>query len=732
LILLIFHCILDHQGEHTPRPSVGAPWALQSHDHDQVQRQRALAARLSRVLLFQQRVKEKTLRVSRSIKCCALAVVVALVVVGEPASGVTKTVPQQYATIQAAISAASAGDTIRVLAGTYTGPIDVNKSLVLIGSGPDTATTIVAPTDFASNSAYDYSLPGFFPERAIVHIGAASPIAVTFRGFTVDGLRRGPSFDSAGTQQIAYSGILAEQCTVTVYLGTVRNILPADSGSTWDPNRVWNGRGIHVRGASTALIRRNYIEQVNRFHILINATDSTAVAPPAFPTALVDSNVIVGKGVYNGGQKGIWFNTGAWGTIAWNTLSALDYGNYSVEPERASGIVIRYGYLNTVNGSVIHHNSISSSTSTNNKGMYVQGRRETVADNSISGYRWGIEVHAGDGVPVPPETVMVVRNTITGGKVGVLVVSENPDTTSDLVTIGGSPANKNIITGQLPSSQSGSAIALSMREHLDQVNFRGPIPVDARYNDFGVYTSAEILDRLFQASDTTFPSGAPLDTVYFFPFWVPSVTANLRAFLQGPYVTPGDSMTNTLRTGGTLASHFVGTPIPALAVDSIMIELRDSLTAISSTRRLFAPAWLLTDGTIRNFSDTSKAYVQFSDSVSGNFYFVTKHRNHLAIMSSSVVTCEGGSNPTAWDFSTGQSQAYGSNAMKSVGVRFAMYGANGDGNGVVNAIDRNSIWRVQNGSFGYFSGDFNLNGVVNAIDQNSFWRPNNGTFSQVP
>ena len=42
------------------------------------------------------------------------------------------------------------------------------------------------------------------------------------------------------------------------------------------------------------------------------------------------------------------------------------------------------------------------------------------------------------------------------------------------------------------------------------------------------------------------------------------------------------------------------------------------------------------------------------------------------------------------------------------------------------------IWRVQNGSFGYAGGDFDLNGAVNAVDQNLYWRVNNGTFSQVP
>jgi len=54
---------------------------------------------------------------------------------------VTITVPDDYATIQAAINNASAGDTIHVKNGTYTENVVVNKSLNLVGDG--WSTTIV-------------------------------------------------------------------------------------------------------------------------------------------------------------------------------------------------------------------------------------------------------------------------------------------------------------------------------------------------------------------------------------------------------------------------------------------------------------------------------------------------------------------------------------------------------------------------------------------------------------
>lgn len=71
--------------------------------------------------------------------------------------------------------------------------------------------------------------------------------------------------------------------------------------------------------------------------------------------------------------------------------------------------------------------------------------------------------------------------------------------------------------------------------------------------------------------------------------------------------------------------------------------------------------------------------------------------------------------------------------MKAVGTKFAMFAGNGNGDGAVNATDRNVVWRVQNGMVnGYYSGDFNLDGNVNATDRNAYWRLNNGTLSQVP
>ena len=100
-------------------------------------------------------------------------------------------------------------------------------------------------------------------------------------------------------------------------------------------------------------------------------------------------------------------------------------------------------------------------------------------------------------------------------------------------------------------------------------------------------------------------------------------------------------------------------------------------------------------------------------------------------MSAGAVTLNDASG--LYDFTTAQSQAYGTNPMIDLGSSvFGMIAGDGNGNGVINAIDRNAVWRVQNGTIGYLGGDFNLNSIVNAIDRNGYWRNNNGILTQVP
>ncbi len=635
---------------------------------------------------------------------------------------VTRLVPNTYATISAAVAAASNGDTIRVFSGVYTEHVNINKSLVLLGSGPDTAETIIAaPADFESSFAYTYSLPSFVAERTIVHIGGPAVITVVMRGFIVDGKRLGPQNNTGD----AYSGVLAERTILTFSNNTIKNVLPADSSSTYAV--TYNGRGITARGDSSVVaISNNILFDINRFHIYVNATDTTTILPATFPTATVSNNTITGKGVYDGAQKGIWFNNGAWGTISGNTITNMDYINAVIESDRATAIAVRRGFLNPAKRNLVLGNTVTTTSHTNNKGIFVEGQKDSIADNTVSGFRFGIQLDDQD-------SACIVRNTVTGGQIGIVVATTSIAPIAPyVITIGGSPSNKNTITGQ-DTSSIGAAIALSFRDALADGTFMSTVPVNAQYNDFGVYSESAIRNRIWDRADTTVIGSDLVDTVHFSPFYVDKIRASVKVFLQGPYVAAGDSMSKALNTGGQLASHFGATP-PTLAVDSINIELRNATSAAASTTRKFSPAWLMTDGTIRSFSDPSKSYVEFDTTLNGQYYLVIRHRNHLGIMCASSQALDGSTSPTICDFSTAQAKAFGTNPMAQTGSRFSLFAGDANTDGQVTSTDFN-VFNPQftSAATGYRVPDWNLDGQVTSTDFNLF-NPNftSARTSQIP
>jgi hypothetical protein len=206
------------------------------------------------------------------------------------------------------------------------------------------------------------------------------------------------------------------------------------------------------------------------------------------------------------------------------------------------------------------------------------------------------------------------------------------------------------------------------------------------------------------------------------------IIVKTKVLLEGPYVSLGDSMLNTLNTEGYLAAHFGAIQIPSRAVDSINIEIRDSAVEASATVRVFAPAWLLTDGTICSLTDSTKPYAAFN-ATAGSYYIVVRHRNHLAIMSANALILNASS--SQYDFTTAQSQAYGTDPMDTLAVgRFGMISGDVDSNGLLNALDRSIAWN-ERGLEGYQASDIDLNGLCNALDRSTIWN-NRGKETQIP
>lgn len=209
----------------------------------------------------------------------------------------------------------------------------------------------------------------------------------------------------------------------------------------------------------------------------------------------------------------------------------------------------------------------------------------------------------------------------------------------------------------------------------------------------------------------------------------------LRALLEGPYLPGMRVMDIALNRSGVLDARFAGRPVPARAVDSIGIELRGGCGGEAVPFRRHVPAWLMDDGSVRDFADTTLSFVLVDSIPAGHSSIVLRHRNHLAVMTAGPVVATAGL--VEYDFTTAQEQAHGIRAMKGLGpagtAPYGLFAGDGDGNGVINASDLITVWSMQNGRCGgYSGGDYDLNGVVNARDRAMYWRVNNGIAGQVP
>lgn len=233
-----------------------------------------------------------------------------------------------------------------------------------------------------------------------------------------------------------------------------------------------------------------------------------------------------------------------------------------------------------------------------------------------------------------------------------------------------------------------------------RIKFKPTLPVVSFYNNTIVINS----------NDPDQPAlSVPMTASAFLP------QVFVRVLLEGPYNPATGLMTTMLRSGGILASRYPGVAIPSTAVDSVNVEFRDSLSATASTTRSFRAGWLLADGNICGFADTSGSLV-FNDIPAGGYYVVIRHASHLAIMGSERYYLSsmpsGGS-----DFTYSQSTVYGTDALKQIvpGV-YAMYAGDANQSGSVSSTDVTAVLSQLNFT-GYNARDTNLSGIVSVADE---------------
>ena len=305
------------------------------------------------------------------------------------------TVPKDYPTIQSAIDAASPGDTIKVLSGTYTEQIIITKDLKIIGSGAK-STVIKAPAVLNPSP--------FQPVVGRANIVDIFDIAkVTMKGLTVAGPSgvvcpglAGIRVTDESTLSLEYSSI--KGCTREAMLVGLSPTIPGGpqvGHATISNTEIseYRGVGIQAGGPNTT--------------VKMSRSAVVAADAPEFD-----------------GQVGIVFSFGAKGTITQSKVS----GNLCNHPDcgpdfltQVQGAAILA--IEPASGSTISNNQISN----NDLGIAVAGNSGCceVDRNLLKNNRFfGIAIVDGEHT---------ISNTkISGGNVGVLAAAFEVDTVATL------------------------------------------------------------------------------------------------------------------------------------------------------------------------------------------------------------------------------------------------------------------------------------------------------------
>ncbi len=459
--------------------------------------------------------------------------------------------------------------------------------------------------------------------------------------------------------------------------------------------------GEYFDGNSSTL--KNWIDQVYSY---MDADTKSAITPRAFDFslfyALKDASDTYGYDVRNVFNSGL---VDAEGMSGFNVVTFVNNHDLAKEGnDIQNDPVLAYAYILT-------NNQVGLPTVFYPDYYYVSGFTNTGMKNAINNL---IALHkkyifGSSSRDYLSRTGTPYNQTFTSGY----------PTTTLIYQLMNIPTNQDVIVG---INYAGGTDTLKVLQEINTSNVNsGDVFVNMINNDFSTYSkvnsSNEILIEL--------PPRA-------YSVWVQGVLVEIKIFLEGPYNSSLNEMKTSLFTNNyiPLTSPYSEDPrtvkaIPEDVVDWILIELR---TSANGSAVGYRSAFLRKDGRIVDDDGTGTAIpIPVKE---GDYYIVVRHRNHLPVMSSSLISLSG--TTTLYDFTTGQFKAYGTEPMKDLsgtGI-YGMISGDATGNGNVDAGDRNETWNKRN-TTGYNSADVTCDGVVDAGDRNTTWNNRNKT-TQVP
>jgi parallel beta-helix repeat protein len=322
---------------------------------------------------------KRTQSASRRVRLEALEERLAPATLLVDASGTHK--PGAFTTIQAAIDAAGANDTVKVFQGTYAEALTINKTgLSLVAAGP--GVTIQSP---ASVKPFSAALGA-----AVIDVYAKN---VTVAGFTVDGSTNTDGNLDAGIRVIQGGSATIEDNTITG-LTTAANVqfgIGVQIGTSRDG----------VAGAGTATVVDNVITTYLSAGVLVDGSSASAG---------VKDNTITGRGLGNNGlnQYGVQVSRGASASVEGNVISGNDVdgavpGGSDPSPTSAGIFFFQVSRAAASSNDVSGNDDgilVQQSTGANHEAIEVEGNR--VSNNN--GFA-GIQVRDSRALEVEGNTV---------------------------------------------------------------------------------------------------------------------------------------------------------------------------------------------------------------------------------------------------------------------------------------------------------------------------------------
>ncbi|MGI8856173.1 MAG: beta strand repeat-containing protein [Thermomicrobiales bacterium] len=302
---------------------------------------------------------------------------------------VTNTTPAgQFASIQAAVTASSAGGTVNAAAGTFTEQVSITKDLTLTGSGSG-STTVKTPATLIADAD---------GKKNIVEFRGSN--SNTMSGFTVSG----PVVGGCG-------GI----DTGIAVLGSASLNLSASNVSSIRAEPFQNcqdGEGIHVgtpRHSGTASVGH-----LTATTVAVTDFDKNGVVYTGAGTggSFTDST-ITAAGPTISAQNGLEVIGGAIVTVTHNTVSNIECNAASCGPDPLSQVYATgISTTGAGTGTIVQNNTVHDT----DVGIDSDGSGKTITGNVLTNNRF-------ESIFLYQGSATLSGNTITGGRIGVEVAS---------------------------------------------------------------------------------------------------------------------------------------------------------------------------------------------------------------------------------------------------------------------------------------------------------------------